>query len=96
MMGTPAYSVVPDIRGPLISALLQFYTGADGSAEGDPVSIPEGLAFLALIDLIWVFLQYVRETEREHGGDFPGFLQRAARGAYSVAPYEPDDDPDEA
>jgi hypothetical protein len=88
-VGTPG-NPVPEIRGPLISMLLQFYAGADAPAAGDPVSIPEDLTFLALIDLIWVFLQYVRETEREHGGNFPEFLQRAARGAYSIQPYGPD------
>jgi len=88
-------NLVPEIRGPLIATLLQFYEGADAPAEGVPASIPEGLELLALIDLIWVFLQYVRETEREHGGNFPEFLQRAARGAYSVTPWEadPDDSP---
>jgi hypothetical protein len=78
---------IPEIRGPLISVLLQFYEGIEAD---DPVSIPAGLELLALIDLIWVFLQYVRETEREHGGNFPEFLQRAAKGAYSLEPYGPD------
>ncbi len=88
-MDIPA-GVVPEIRGPLISLLLQFYTGADEPTVGDPVSIPRELHFLALLDLVWVFLQYVRETEREHGGDFPAFLQRAAKGAYSIDPYMQD------
>ena len=95
-MSTPDYSAVPDVRGPLISTLLQFYTGSDGFTVGDPVSIPEELTFLALVDLIWIFLQYVRETEGKHGGNFPEFLQRAAKVAYSFAPYDPgtgDDEP---
>jgi len=29
-----------------------------------------------------MFLQYVRETEAEHGGDFQEWLQRAARAPY--------------
>jgi len=82
-------NLVPDINGPLIAMLLQFYEGADELTKGVPAMIPEGLAVLAVMDLTWLFLQYVHKTEVEHGGNFPEFLQNAAWGAYSVLPWDP-------
>jgi hypothetical protein len=72
----------PEIRGPLISLLTQFYNGDE---DGDAVDIPDAPA--AIIDLAFMFVAYVAETEAEHGGDFREFLQRQA-----LEPFLDDDD----
>ena len=62
---TPSIGRDPETRGPLVSLLTQWYTGAEQGTEGDRVDLPNDAA--AIADLVLLFLLYVQETEAEHG-----------------------------
>jgi hypothetical protein len=66
----------PETRQQLVTMLTQFYSGADEPTEGVGVEFPDGLE--AIVDLAMMFLDYVRETEGQYGGDFQEFLRRKA------------------
>lgn len=82
-MDAPSIEPRPEIRGPLVSLLTQFYNGDE---IGDVISISDAPA--AIIDLAYMFVAYVAETEAVHGGDFREFLQRQA-----LEPFLDDDEP---
>ena len=84
-MDIPSIAPRPEIRGPLISLLTQLYTGLAGGPSPDvPAELTEGASVTVpdteagMMDLLLMFLAYVRETEAEHGGDFLEFLRRQA------------------
>lgn len=82
-MDAPSTEPRPEIRGPLVSLLTQFYNGDE---IGDAIAISDAPA--AIIDLAYMFVAYVGETEAVHGGDFREFLQRQA-----LEPFLDDDEP---
>jgi hypothetical protein len=61
---TPSIEPRPEIRGPLISLLTQWYTGADKPTVGDSVALPDATA--AIFDLWLMFLLYVQEAGEEY------------------------------
>ena len=82
-MDTPSIEPRPEIRGPLVSLLTQV---DNGDEDADAISISDAPA--AIIDLAYMFVAYVAETEAEHGGDFRQSLQRQA-----LEPFLDDDEP---
>jgi hypothetical protein len=63
-MDLPGTGPDPEIRGPLISMLTQWYTGADKPTAGQDVELPDVTA--SLVDLIGLFVLYVREAAEDH------------------------------